>query len=271
LTKVFKFDITCLYKYRYYVKWFLILIKLTGRFMARSEQAFALYDKIKKSVVKDIESGKLKPDDKVPSETRLAKIFNASRMTANRALKELTEEGRIIRVQGVGSFVARPKPDAALLEIKSIAKEIAGWGGVHTSQILVLKQEKVSEQIAQKMDLNPGDMIFHSIIVHRDKGIPVQYSERFINPEVAPHYLAQDFKKITPSDYLLEVAPVQEAEHIIEAVTCKKEIQHHLEIKPDEPCISLKRRTWSFDMVATYSIIISPGSRYKLVGKFIRG
>ncbi|MCK5164652.1 MAG: histidine utilization repressor [Desulfobacula sp.] len=239
--------------------------------MARSEQVFALYEKIKKSVVKDIESGKLKPDDKVHSETKLARIFNASRMTANRALKELTEEGRIVRVQGVGTFVARPKPGAALLEIKSIAKEIADWGGVHSSQILVLKQEKVKEEIAQKMNLNPGDAVFHSIIVHKDKGVGVQYSERFVNPKVAPHYLDQDFNKITPSEYLLQVAPVQEAEHIIEAVNCKRQIQKHLKIKPDEPCMSLKRRTWSFDMVATYSIIISPGSRYKLVGKFIRG
>ncbi len=239
--------------------------------MARSEQPFALYDKIKKSVVRDIESGKLKPDDRVPSETQLAKMFNASRMTANRALKELTEEGRIVRVQGVGTFVARPKPGAALLEIKSIAKEIADWGGMHSSQILVLKEEKVTEKIAQKMNLKPSDTVFHSIIVHKDGDICVQYSERFINPKVAPHYLEQDFKKITPSDYLLEVAPVQEAEHIIEAVNCNREIQKYLKIQPDEPCLSLKRRTWSFDMVATHSIIISPGSRYKLMGKFMRG
>ncbi|RLC06281.1 MAG: histidine utilization repressor [Deltaproteobacteria bacterium] len=239
--------------------------------MAGSEQPFALYDKIKKSVIKDIESGKFKPDDKIPSETKLAGYFNASRMTANRALKELTEEGRIIRVQGVGSFVARPKPDAALLEIKSIAKEIANWGGVHSSKILVLRQEKLTRDIAQKMNLKPDDPIFHSIIIHSDQGIPVQYSERFINPKVAPHYLEQDFYKITPSDYLLEVAPIQEAEHIIEAVKSKIQIRKYLEIKPDEPCISLKRRTWSFDMVATYSIIISPGSRYKLTGKFMRG
>ncbi len=239
--------------------------------MARPDQPFALYQRIKKSVVKDIESGKLLPDDRVPSETQLASLFNASRMTANRALKELTEEGRILRVQGVGTFVARPKPDAALLEIKSISKEIAGWGGIHSSKILVLKKEQAEPQIAEKMDLKPGEDIFHSIIVHMDRNLPIQYSERFINPKVAPLYLAQDFNKITPSDYLLETAPIQEAEHIIEAVMCNPKIQKQLKIKPDEPCISLTRRTWSYDMVATYSVIISPGSRYKLVGKFLRG
>jgi GntR family transcriptional regulator, histidine utilization repressor len=239
--------------------------------MTRPDQPFALYEKIKKSVVTDIESGKLNPDDKVMSETKLAKFFNASRMTANRALKELTEEGRIVRIQGVGTFVARPKPDAALLEIKSIAKEIADWGGVHSSKILVLEKERIPSILAQKMNLKIDDTIFHSIIVHRDREVPVQYSERFINPKVAPHYLSQDFKKITPSDYLLQVAPVQQAEHIIEAVNCNSKIQKLLKIKQAEPCLSLKRRTWSYDMVATYSIIISPGSRYKLVGKFMRG
>lgn len=239
--------------------------------MVKSEQTFALYERIKKSVIRDIESGKLKPDDKVASETQLAKMFNASRMTANRALKELTEEGRIIRIQGVGSFVARPKPDAALLEIKSIAQEIAQWGGSHSSEILLLKEEPVKENIAAKMHIDPGIPIYHSIIVHKDHGTPVQLSERFINPQVAPLYLDQDFMKITPSDYLLEVAPVQQAEHIIEAVLCSKDVQGHLKINSGEPCIKLTRRTWSFDMIATYSRIISPGSRYKLVGKFIRG
>ncbi len=239
--------------------------------MTRSEHPFALYERIKKSVVRDIESGRLNPDDRVLSETQLAKFFNTSRMTANRALKELAEEGRIVRVQGVGTFVARPKPDAALLEIKSIAKEIEAWGGKHSTQVLVLKKENATAKIAEKMNLASDDIIFHSIIVHKDRDIPVQHSERFINPKVAPHYLNQDFNTITPSDYLLSVAQVQEAEHIIEAVNSSKQIQKRLEIKPDEPCLCLKRRTWSFDMVATYSIIISPGSRYKLVGKFMRG
>lgn len=239
--------------------------------MGRTEQTFALYEKIKKSITRDIESGKLRPDDKVDSETQLAKKFNASRMTANRALKELTEEGRIVRVQGVGSFVARPKPDAALLEIKSIAEEIREWGGRHSSDIMLLKQEQVKEDIALQLELETGSPVFHSIIVHKDRGVPVQYSERYINPHVAPQYLEQDFTAITPSQYLLETAPVQQAEHVIEAVLCSHKLQRHLEIKPDEPCIRLTRRTWSYDRVATFSRITSPGSRYKLVGKFIRG
>ncbi|MCP3941369.1 MAG: histidine utilization repressor [Desulfobacteraceae bacterium] len=239
--------------------------------MGNLGQPYALYEKIKRSVTRDIDSGKLLPGDKIPSETKLAKVFNASRMTANRALKELTEENRIIRIQGVGTFVAEPKPEASLLEIKSIAREINDWGGSYSCEVLLLKEERLSRQIAVKMDLAEGDRIFHSIILHQDRGIGIQYSERYINPVVAPFYLDQDFTKMTPSDYLLKEAPIQEAEHVIEAVSVNKTIQQYLNIRPEDPCLSLTRRTWSFDRVATYTRIISPGSRYKLTGKFNRG
>ncbi len=238
--------------------------------MEKLNQPYALYERIKKSIVQDIESGRLNPGEKVPSETQLAKTFSASRMTANRALKELAEESRLIRVQGVGTFVATPKPEASLLEIKSIAREIKEWGGIHSCEILLLKQEGVSREIALKMDLVEEGPVFHSILLHKDRGVGVQYSERYINPAVAPLYLDQDFTQITPSDYLLELAPIQEAEHIIEAIRVNKTLQRYLRIAPEDPCLSLTRRTWSFDQVATYSKIISPGLRYKLKGKFSR-
>ncbi len=248
----------------------MLMGKPEGKPEDKSGQPFALYEKIKRRVIREIESGQLKPDDRVPSETQLAREFNASRMTANRALKELTEENRILRVQGVGTFVARPKPEAALLEIKSISKEILDWGGVHSSDTILLQQEPLSKPVAHKLAMEPGQPVFHSILLHKDRGVPVQYSERYVNPAVAPHYLEQDFSLMTPSDYLLEKAPVQEAEHMIEAIQADQTILSHLKISPDSPCLCLTRRTWSFGQVATYSRLVSPGNRYTLKGRFQR-
>ena len=238
--------------------------------MSTKEKGFAIFEKIKFSVREKIDSGQLKPGDRISSELELANIFNASRMTANRALKELTAEGRIIRIQGVGSFVAKPKPEVALLEIKSISDEIKEWGGIYSADVILLEEEIASKDIAREMDIKTGDKVFHSILIHKDEGVPVQYSERFINPRVAPEYLEQDYLKMTPCEYLLEIAPPQEAEHTIEAIIPSQRIQKLLKIKQNEPCISLKRRTWSFDLVAAYSILIYPGSKYKLSGKFRR-
>ena len=238
--------------------------------MVNTDPPFALYQQIKQHIVKKIDCGKLQPDDRVPSEIQLAKKFNASRMTANRALKELSEENRIIRVQGVGTFVARPRPEAALLEILSISKEIEAWGGEHSSDVQLLAQEAPPEDISRKMALKPGEEAFHVVVVHKDRKLAVQYSERWVNPAVAPDFLEQDFTGITPSDYLLKIAPVQEAEHVIEAVVPDKKIRQLLGVDEYTPCLKLTRRTWALDQVATCSTLISPGNRYRLKGRFKR-
>jgi len=238
--------------------------------MVKSEQPCALYEQIKRSVIRDIESGRLTPHDRVPSETQLAQSFNASRMTANRALKELTEEKRIIRIQGVGTFVARPRPEAALLEIKSIASEIRDWGGGHSARIICLEETAASQKIAGKMGTKAGTIVFHSILVHLDRGLPVQYAEQWINPSVAPDFLDQDYTETTPSDYLLSVAPVQEAQHEIQAILPGKNVAALLEASENTPCLRLTRQTWALDQVATFSCLISPGERYSLKGRFSR-
>jgi GntR family histidine utilization transcriptional repressor len=45
-------------------------------------------------------------------------------MTINRALRELTDEGLLVRLQGVGTFVAEPKGQSALFEVRSIAEKL---------------------------------------------------------------------------------------------------------------------------------------------------
>lgn len=231
---------------------------------------YALYQKIKQSIIHEIDTGNLKADDRVPSETQLAKTFNTSRMTANRALKELSEEKRIVRVQGVGTFVARPRHEAALLEIKSIGKEIRAWGGEHVADVICLKAEIPPSDVALKLEIPSGMEAFHSVMVHRDREVPVQYAERWVNPAVAPEYLLQDYSAITPSDYLLEVAPLQEAEHEIEAVLPDRKVAALLAITHGTPCLRVTRRTWALDQVATFNRFLSPGDRYTLKGRFLR-
>ena len=227
-----------------------------------------LYQQVKDFIVGRIESGEWPPETRVPSEKFMVEAVGVSRMTVNRALRELTAEGRLVRLQGVGTFVARRKPQAALLEIRSIADEIAEWGGRHSAEVRLLAEEKASAELAEAMGLKPGGPVFHSIIIHRDNGLPVQYSDRYVNPAVAPRFLEQDYTTKTPSEYLMAVAPLQEVEHVIEASLPDETVQKYLEIGPDAPCLVLNRRTWSFNMVATKSRLTYPGSRYRLGGRF---
>lgn len=71
----------------------------------------------------------------------LAKQFGVSRMTVNRAMRELTQEQVLTRVQGSGTFVAQQKYQTTLVEINSIAKEIRARGHAHRSELFYWKKQ----------------------------------------------------------------------------------------------------------------------------------
>src|SRR5690606_37456750 len=119
-----------------------IMIKTSGtRPRSIERSALPLYRQIKNLIVSRIRSGEWAPGGQIPSESELVRTLNVSRMTANRALRELTAEGYLVRVQGVGTFVAKETPQGALVEIRSISDEIRECGGMHSCNVLILREE----------------------------------------------------------------------------------------------------------------------------------
>ena len=227
-----------------------------------------LYQKVKAYIKEQIDDGRWGADQRIPSENELVKTLGASRMTVHRALRELTHEGRLIRIQGVGTFVAKQKPQSALMEIISIAEDIRRRGGRHHCTVHLLQPESASAALAASMSLAPGSEVFHAVLVHYDNDTAVQLADRYVNPVIAPEFLSQDFTCITPNAYLLSVAPITEVEHVVEAVAADADVRRMLEVRANAPCLVLHRTTWSYDIVATRSRFVYPGSRYRLGGRF---
>lgn len=227
-----------------------------------------LYLQIKEYIINKISNGEYQTGMKTASESELVTLFNTSRMTVNRALRELTAEERLVRRQGHGTFVAQPKIQSALLEVDSIAHEIKKRGGIYSCEVHLLGEEKANPNLAGAMNLQPYDPVYHSVIIHKDNNVPIQLADRFITPAIAPEYLAQDFTTITPNEYLLQLAPISGVEHVVEALIPDAWIRELLEINEAEPCLALHRTTWVKDIIATKSSFFYPGSRYSLSGRF---
>ena len=94
------------------------------------------YQGIKDFILARIHAGEWGEGDQVPSENELAREFNVARMTVNRALRELTSEQVLTRVQGSGTFVARPKYESTLVAIRSISDEIVARGHRYQAKVL---------------------------------------------------------------------------------------------------------------------------------------
>src|SRR4051794_13161408 len=120
------------------------------------EERVPAFQHIKNYLLGEIQAGKWREGDAIPSEQVLAKQFGVSRMTVNRAVRALTDEQILSRVQGSGTYVAQHKYQATLVEIKSIAEEVRARGHVHRSELHLLERCKASEHIALPFGLKPG-------------------------------------------------------------------------------------------------------------------
>ena len=232
------------------------------------EAASPLYEKVKVYVLAEIEKGAWVSNDRLPSENQLVQSLGVSRMTINRALRELTTEGVLVRVQGVGTFVAAPKPRSALLEIAKISAEIFARGHVHRATVLALDRFVPEPDILASFEFSKPRAVLHSLVLHFEDERPVQLEERFVNPDLVPDYDRQDFTAMTTYDYLQGVTPLTELEHVISAVAADPASAGHLGIEPGEPCLLLHRRTWTGATVATVNRLTYAGKRYSLGSRY---
>lgn len=226
------------------------------------------YEQVKSWIRDHIASGRWRPGDAVPSEATLTERFSVSRMTANRALRELAAEGLVTRVQGSGTRVAQLHRISSRLVIRDIHDEVAERGHVHTTRVIRVEREKASAEVAQSLKLARGAKVFHSVMVHLEDGVPIQYEDRYVNPSAAPGYLDADFTRTSPTSHLLEHAPVTEASYAIEACLPTPEEARALEMPISEPCLVMMRRTVSGAHVASVARQLYPASRYSFNGNF---
>lgn len=237
--------------------------------MASSTSAPApQYLKVKNHLREHIASGHWVAGDLLPSEAELVAQFGVSRMTVNRALRELSQEGMIERVQGVGTFVAQLHRISSTLTVRDVHDEIAARGHRHESRVHLLERLKATTEQAADFGLKAGATLFHSVIVHLENGVAIQCEDRLVNPASAPDYLDLDFATVTPTHYLLEVAPLSEARYTIESTLPSELEARLLGIGKREPCLVVKRRTFSRGLTVTTVRLTHPGSRYLLEGSF---
>ncbi|MBW8471273.1 MAG: histidine utilization repressor [Thiobacillus sp.] len=226
------------------------------------------YLRVKQHVLAQIQSGTWQEGEAIPGEEALARTFGVSRMTVNRAIRELSDEQIVERVQGSGTYVAQQKYQATLVEIRNIAEEIAARGHVHRSELHKLERTKAGEALGRQFGLKAEQPLFHSVVVHFEDGEPIQVEDRYVNPTVAPDYLQMDFNSQTPNAYLMRVAPLQGVRFVIEACLPPRDVAEMLHMAPEEPCLVLRRQTHSQGQVASVAAMWHPAARYRFTGSF---
>lgn len=225
------------------------------------------YENVKRYVRARIQSGEWKVSERIPSENELAHIFDSSRLTVHRALRELGRDGVITRVHGVGSFVAPPKSTSPMIRIQNIADDIRERGQSFSTTVLRLRRIHAPADLAFALEAEPGALIYHSLIVYNADGVPAQLEDRYVLPWFAPNYLKQNFSQRSTTDYLQSIAVATVAEHTIEAINPNPASQRLLRVSRKDPCLMVTRKTWVGVRVTTFTRFIYAGPRHKIFAR----
>ncbi len=235
---------------------------------AVAQRPAAPYAQVKQFLKEELGRGRWPPGALMPSDAELVTQFGVSRMTVTRALRELQAEGLVDRVQGVGTFAAHLYRVSSTLTIRDLHEEIVSRGHRHHAEVHLAARERAPAELALQLGLAPGAPVFHTLIVHFENGVPLQCEDRYVNPACAPDYLDVDFTTMTPTHYLLQVAPLWEAQYSIQASAASDEEARLLDIGPKEPCLIVVRRTMSRGVPITIARLVHPGSRHQIDGQF---
>lgn len=231
-------------------------------------QRIPLYQQVKTLVLDGIAAGHYRPGDRIPTEHEFVSSLGCSRLTVNRALRELSATGVLDRVPGVGTFVAAPKSSSTVIKLHNIADDIRAKGQSLSIRVHRLHRTRVQPEIAASMGLPPRATVFHSLIVYCADGVPVQLEDRHVLPAFAPDYLKQDFTRQSTTDYLQKIELPGHVEHEVRAALAGAEESRLLDIRRPEALLIIVRKTWVRGTVTSCTRFVHPGSRQRFFGRF---
>ena len=121
-----------------------------------------LFVQLKSYIRSQIDSGQLKPHDKLPSERELGEMNDISRQTVRLAINELVTQGLLYRQAGKGTYAAPKKVTQDLLHVTSFTRLILNWGKTTAVQIVSCEVETALpfvQRLLQGGSGNPGRQI----------------------------------------------------------------------------------------------------------------
>lgn len=142
------------------------------------------YKEIQNYIVSLIEKGELTPGNKINDEEYFADRFDVSKLTARRAIVNLSESGYIKRIPGKGSFISDNLP----YEIKqtqkfsSLSEDIRATGKEPGSKLIHYSVETLDEDsiIFKNLQLEKGDLVHKFSRVRYADSVPIAYAIAYI-------------------------------------------------------------------------------------------
>jgi GntR family histidine utilization transcriptional repressor len=233
-----------------------------------SGEPLSLHQRILGDIGAKIVSGAWPPGHRIPFEHELTEQYGCSRMTVNKALTQLAKAGLIERRKRSGSFVARPRSQAAVLEIHDIRAEVEALGAPYRYERLSRTIRSAGKSVDEAAGFADATRLVDIVCLHFAGEAPFCLEERLISLDTVPEAEQEPFETIAPGPWLIGHVPWSAAEHTIRALAADKPTAKLLGIEAGTPCLAVERRTWTGGQPVTHVRLTYPGTSHALVARF---
>ena len=226
-----------------------------------------LHEQIRRAVCAPIISGAWQPGRRVPSEHELMALFGAARMTVNRAMRALADDGLIVRRRRTGSVVASPAGDRAVMSMGSIRAEIEAGGQAYSYECLARHHTRATDDIAGRFKIAAGTSLLNLSSRHFADGRPAALEDCWINLAAIAEAGDEMFDTVPPGEWLAARLPWPKSRHVVTAVNAGTAVAKLLDLEPGTACLKIDRRGWRNNVPATFATCLFPGAGHTLTGE----
>jgi GntR family transcriptional regulator len=198
------------------------------------------YLQVRRFLLSEIAAGRYGPGDLLPSETELAKRFAVTRNTVVHGLSALVSDGRINRIAGKGTFVARKEIRVTQHTsiVKSFDEEVIERGAKIEFRLLGFTRVPCSEGVAEQLQINAGDDVFRLERVRVVDGTPTVHEVRHIPIELGQKLTIDALSRLPMFTILAESGrPVAHIKGVIRADAASSTTAAKLGIRPETPVL----------------------------------
>ncbi len=147
--------------------------------MLNHQEPTPLYVQLKQDLFKQMDTGRLKPGQPIPSERSLCAKYRISRTTVRQALSEMINAGLLSRKQGKGTFVIDKKVDQGLVRFVNFERTVLELGLKPSTQILGHEVIPADIQMAKILDVPLTSQISKLTLLGRGDATPLVLYESF--------------------------------------------------------------------------------------------
>lgn len=206
----------------------------------------------------------LGPDGALPSERELMTSYQVSRATVRDAIRQLEGEGRVTRIQGKGTFVARPRVESRL-HLASFTQDMKRRGSLPSTRLIEVEQTVPPAEVARSLQLGSDAQAWHVVRLRRADGVPIALEDGWYAATAAPdlgsHDLEGSLYTLFATQYGLVI---DHAEQTVWAETTGKARARLLEVPADTAVIVFRRQSSAGSIPIEYVVSRYLGDRYQI-------